>query len=93
LDGTAHLGVSAALTILLFGTAAMIVPFPGGIGTYELLVPAALALYGIASNSVVSSSYTLITHALQFVVIIGVGVFSIIYFIVKTNKKSKQYVG
>ena len=85
LAGTAHLGASAGLTVLLFGTAAMIIPVPGGIGTFELLVPAALGLYQVTGP--IASSYTLITHALQFLVIIGVGAFSVAYFIIKTNKK------
>jgi uncharacterized protein (TIRG00374 family) len=84
LPGTAHLGAPTALTVLLFGTAAMIVPVPGGVGTFELMVPAALSLYGVIG--VVASSYTLITHALQFIVILGVGVFSIAYFIIRSNK-------
>ncbi len=85
LAGTAHLGASAGLTVLLFGTAAMIIPVPGGIGTFEFLVPKALGLYQITGS--IASSYTLITHALQFLVIIGVGAFSIAYFVIKTNKK------
>ena len=90
IEGTSHLGASAALTILLFGTAAMIVPFPGGIGTYEFMVPAALVLYGISSDSLVSTSYTLITHALQFIVVIGVGIISIVYFILKSQTLKKN---
>jgi glycosyltransferase 2 family protein len=85
LAGTAHLGASAGLTVLLFGTAAMIIPVPGGIGTFEFLVPKALGLYQITGS--IASLYTLITHALQFLVIIGVGAFSIAYFVIKTNKK------
>jgi uncharacterized protein (TIRG00374 family) len=85
LAGTAHLGVSAGLTVLLFGTAAMIIPVPGGVGTFEFLVPKALDLYQITGP--IASSYTLITHALQFLVIMGVGAFSVAYFVFKTNKK------
>lgn len=90
LDGTAHLGASAGLTVLLFGTAAMIVPIPGGVGTFEFMVPAALALYGIAP--LIGKSYAIITHAIQFMVILGVGAFSIIYFIVKNQKIKKRNV-
>lgn len=88
LDGTSHLGVSAGLTVLLFGTAAMIVPVPGGVGTFELMVPAALKLYGV--GALVASSYTLITHALQFIVILGIGMWSVIYVVVKTQKMKKN---
>jgi uncharacterized protein (TIRG00374 family) len=88
LEGTSHLGVSAGLTVLLFGTAAMIIPIPGGVGTFEYLVPAALALYGITNN--IATSYAIITHAIQFLVIIGVGAFSIIYFIWKNQQIKKN---
>lgn len=90
LDGTAHLGVSAGLTVLLFGTAAMIVPIPGGIGTFELMVPAALGLYAI--DETIGDSYAIITHAIQFMVILGVGAFSIIYFIIKNQQLKKHHV-
>lgn len=85
LDGTSHLGLSAGLTVLLFGTAAMIVPVPGGIGPFEYFVPVALNLYGIGST--VAKSFTLITHSIQFIVILGVGIFSCIYFGYKLWRK------
>jgi len=90
LDGTAHLGASAGLTVLLFGTAAMIVPIPGGVGTFEFMVPAALALYGI--SPLIAKSYAIITHAIQFMVILGVGAFSIIYFLIKNQQIKKRNV-
>lgn len=86
--GTSHLGFGTGLTVLLFGTAAMIVPIPGGVGTFEFLVPAALAIYGIAP--ILGNSYALVTHAIQFIVIIGVGIVSIIYFILKSRKLKKD---
>jgi len=88
IEGTSHLGVSAGLTVLLFGTAAMIVPVPGGVGTFELMVPAALSLYGI--GAVVGSSYAILTHSIQFLVIIGVGIFSILYFLIKAQQAKKD---
>lgn len=88
LAGTSHLGMSAGLTVLLFGTAAMIVPIPGGVGTFEVLVPSALDIYNI--NELVAKSYTLITHAIQFIVIIGVGIISIFYIILKTRTLKKN---
>jgi uncharacterized membrane protein YbhN (UPF0104 family) len=83
-DGTSHLGISAGFTVLLFGTAAMIIPIPGGIGTFEVLVPAALDIYKI--NPLIADSYALITHAIQFLVIAGVGISSIVYVIFKLKK-------
>jgi hypothetical protein len=88
--GTSHLGFGAGLTVLLFGTAAMIVPVPGGVGTFEFMVPKALAIYGIAPLSLLAKSYALVTHAIQFIVIIGVGIVSVIYFILKSRKLKKD---
>lgn len=90
LEGTAHLGVSAGLTVLLFGTAAMIVPIPGGLGTYEAMVPAGLALYGI--GELTGNSFAVLTHSLQIIVILGIGIFSVLYFSIQSNKLKKENV-
>ena len=89
-SGTAHLGFGAGLTVLLFGTAAMIVPIPGGVGAFEYMVPKALDIYGIAEKSDLATSYVLVTHAIQSIVIIGVGIVSIIYFVLKSRKLKKD---
>jgi glycosyltransferase 2 family protein len=44
---TAHLGMSAALMVFVFGTLGFVIPSPGGMGTFHALCIAALALYGI----------------------------------------------
>ena len=88
LDGTSHLGLSAGLTVLLFGTAGMIVPIPGGIGSYEAAVIAALILYKI--EPLVGRSFAVLTHSLQILVIFGVGIVSVLYFVIKSNKIKKD---
>jgi uncharacterized protein (TIRG00374 family) len=88
LDATAHLGVSAGLTVLLFGTAAVIIPVPGGIGTFHFLVPLALTLYEI--NELSGKTYATLTHAIQTVVILVVGIFSAIYIFVKLNQQKRN---
>lgn len=45
---TAHLGVKAGLMTFVFGSLGMIVPSPGGMGSYHAFVVAALVLYGVA---------------------------------------------
>jgi len=47
---TAHLGLLAGLMIQVFGSLGMIIPTPGGMGSYHALVMAGLALYGIDQN-------------------------------------------
>ena len=44
---TAHLPTAAALTVFIFGTLGIVVPSPGGMGTYHLLAIAALSIYGV----------------------------------------------
>ena len=88
LEGTAHLGLSAGLTVLLFGTAAMIVPIPGGLGTYEAMVPAGLALYAI--EPLVGKSFAILTHSLQILLIFVIGIYSVLYFVIKSNRIKKN---
>jgi uncharacterized protein (TIRG00374 family) len=88
LEGTAHLGLSAGLTVLLFGTAAMIVPIPGGLGTYEAMVPAGLALYAI--EPLVGKSFAILTHSLQILLIFIIGIYSVLYFVIKSNRIKKN---
>ncbi len=51
---TAHLGLSAALLVFTFGALGIVIPSPGGMGTYHFLVIAALTLYGISGDDAFS---------------------------------------
>lgn len=52
---TSHLGIGAALTVFVFGTLGMVIPSPGGLGTFHALVIAALTLfYGIRGDDAFS---------------------------------------
>ncbi|TAK46301.1 MAG: flippase-like domain-containing protein [Saprospiraceae bacterium] len=54
-EPTAHLGLQAALTVFAFGTLGMVIPSPGGMGTFHALVIAALTLfYGIRGDDAFS---------------------------------------
>jgi uncharacterized membrane protein YbhN (UPF0104 family) len=53
-EPTAHLGALAALLIFVFGSLGMIIPTPGGMGSYHALVIAGLMLYGINQNDAFS---------------------------------------
>ena len=46
-DATANLGASAALTVFVFGSLGIVIPSPGGMGSFHFLVTAALLIYGI----------------------------------------------
>jgi uncharacterized membrane protein YbhN (UPF0104 family) len=45
---TAHLGIMAALLAFVFGSFGILIPSPGGMGTYQIAVTAALVIFGIA---------------------------------------------
>ena len=46
-EPTSHLGLKAGLLVFVFGAFGFVIPAPGGMGSYHVLVMAALALYGI----------------------------------------------
>ncbi|MBO6517510.1 MAG: flippase-like domain-containing protein [Bacteroidia bacterium] len=70
LEGTSHLGLDASLTTLIVATMAIIIPAPGGIGSFHYFVPLGLALYGININ--LGTSYAFITHTSHLIMIIVV---------------------
>lgn len=51
---TASLGPEVALMAFVFGSLGMIIPSPGGMGSYHTLVVAALVLYGVGSDDAFS---------------------------------------
>jgi hypothetical protein len=51
---TATLGFGATLMVFVFGTFGMIIPSPGGMGTYHALIVAGLAIYGVAGQDAFS---------------------------------------
>ncbi|MCB9240396.1 MAG: flippase-like domain-containing protein [Flavobacteriales bacterium] len=71
LDSTSHLGIDAALTTLVMATVAVVVPAPGGFGSYHHFVPAGLALFGIALAD--GLIYATLAHTTQMVMIATVG--------------------
>jgi uncharacterized protein (TIRG00374 family) len=51
---TAHLPAVAALVVFVFGGWGVVIPSPGGMGTYHFMVIAALAIYGINGDDAFS---------------------------------------
>lgn len=88
LDSTAHLGISAGLTALFAGTVAIVIPVPGGIGTYHTLVSAGLAIYGISDQD--GTIYATLSHASQMLMIFGVGGFSLLALAWNERSKTKE---
>lgn len=47
---TAHLGPMAALVVFVFGGWGVVIPSPGGMGTYHFLAQTALQMYGVSGD-------------------------------------------
>ncbi len=92
LEGTSHLGPEAGLTVLVLSTVAILIPAPGGTGTFHYFVPYGLMLYGIPNEKLnpVGGAYAIIAHASQMVMFIGIGALS--YFALMYQQR-KQLAG
>ncbi|HNY43769.1 MAG: flippase-like domain-containing protein [Bacteroidales bacterium] len=75
-DSMQHLDLSVALVIFVAGSLGMLAPAPNGIGAYHFMVIQTLIIYGIAESS--AASFALITHGIQTVLLILLGVLSFI---------------
>lgn len=61
---TEDLGLMVALTVFVLGTFGVIVPSPGGIGTWHFIVIEVLALYGVQRDPD-GAAYALVSHGMQ----------------------------
>lgn len=88
-DPTAHLSFSAALVVYVFGSLGMLIPTPGGIGSYHYLVILSLAYYNI--HEVDAFSFANISFFMaQFAtnLILGLSALFIMYYYNKSVKKT-----
>ncbi len=69
-EPTAHLTMLAGLVVFIFGGWGVVIPSPGGMGTYHFLVIAALSIYGINGDDAFSWA-----NIAFFSIQIGVNVF------------------
>jgi len=81
---TSGLGAAAGLTVLVTSTLAVVLPSPGGIGTFHYFVPIALTLYGIAPED--GLTYATIAHASQMLMFIVFGLISLVAMIILQRK-------
>ncbi len=81
---TQHLGITAGVALLVFGTFGIIVA-PGGLGAYPWAIQKTLLLYNISENIGRASGWLLMLAQVAFVLIFG----SLAYFAVKY--RNKQY--
>lgn len=85
---TSHLGPIAGLVVFVFGTLGIVLPSPGGMGSYQWLVSQALIIYGIDKFDAFSFS-NIMFFAVQIFCNILFGIFFLM-FIPFYNKRSSN---
>ncbi|MDZ7877502.1 MAG: lysylphosphatidylglycerol synthase transmembrane domain-containing protein [Saprospiraceae bacterium] len=83
---TENLSPFAALTVFVFGTFGIVIPSPGGMGTYHFLAMSALGLYGLKGDDAFSFA-NIMFFSIQIFYNIVAGLLSI-YLLRKMNKNA-----
>lgn len=83
---TESLGAEAALLVFVFGSFGIVIPSPGGMGTYHALVVAALAIYHVRGDDAFSLA-NIIFFDIQIFTTIIFGILALII-LPLTNKKA-----
>ncbi len=83
---TAHLSPVAGLVVFVFGALGMVIPTPGGAGSYHYLIAKGLELYGVTDGFVLAN---IIFIPIQLVgnIILGVISYALLPSFRKTNEK------
>jgi len=85
---TAHLGLKAGLVIFTFGTLGIVIPSPGGLGTYQFLISEALKIYDISAGDSFSFA-NIIFFSIQIFCNILLGIIALIM-LPLVNKNEKE---
>jgi glycosyltransferase 2 family protein len=88
LDTTNHLGVFAGLFVLLVGTLAIIIPVPGGLGTFHTMVMLGLSMPIFQLTCEEGLQYATVSHGAQMVMIFVVGGLSLL--VISLDRKKKK---
>ncbi len=86
-EPTSKLGIDAAIVVFTFGSLGMVIPSPGGMGTYHFLVIEALSLFGISGSDGFSYA-NIIFFSIQIFGIIFFGIIALIMLNTLKNKKN-----
>lgn len=86
-EPVAHLNPSAALMVFIFGSLGMVIPSPGGMGTFHFLTILALSIYGISSADSFSFA-NIVFFAVQIFSAVLFGIIGLVL-LPLTNKQSE----
>jgi len=88
LDATSHLGVFAGLFVLLVGTLAIVIPVPGGLGTYHTMVMLGLTMLSVDCKD--GLQFATVSHGAQMIMIFVIGGLSLL--VISLDRKKKNNV-
>ena len=71
LEITSNLSMMCGLTVLIMGAIGMVLPSPGGVGTYHAFVTASLIAYGL--DNLVGGQFAFLMHGVQTITVILTG--------------------
>lgn len=83
---TSDLGPIAALLVFVFGSFGILIPSPGGMGTYHALVVASLAIYNVRGDDAFSFA-NIIFFNIQILTTVLFGILALIMLPLNNNKK------
>lgn len=86
-EPTSHLGPVAGLVVFVFGALGIVLPSPGGMGSYQWLVSSALIIFGIGSIEAFSFS-NIMFFTIQIFCNIAFGLFFLILLPLINSKKT-----
>ncbi|CAN5712510.1 lysylphosphatidylglycerol synthase transmembrane domain-containing protein [soil metagenome] len=71
-----HLGIKGSLSVLTFGSIGMIIPTPGGMGSYQYILTKTLPLYDV--SEVAAFAFGNVLWAAQTIILVFFGVISLV---------------
>ncbi len=86
-DETKNLSVLTGLTIFVLTAYGMVIPSPGGIGTWHFIAIETLIVYGIAQDPI-GNTYAIVAHSSQTIMVVVVGLISLILLPILNNNKT-----
>ncbi len=88
MEETANLGMLAAGTVMIMAGLGMVVPTPGGTGSYHLFVGFTLAAYGLTKYT--GKNFAFLMHSSQLVAIFLTGGLSFVLILLFSRKKEQN---
>jgi uncharacterized protein (TIRG00374 family) len=71
-----HLGIKGSLSVLTFGSIGMIIPTPGGMGSYQYIIQKTLPLYDV--NEISAFAFGNVLWGAQTIILVVFGVLSLV---------------